>query len=89
MRLIDFYHSYTERKDQQFKLLSEANKEVRFSKHDGDVMIFDDAFDPRDKGYGRWLSEVKNPVQWLKSLRVVQIITVVANGKACSREPHR
>lgn len=75
MKLLDLYRSYLNRNDQdydhQFKLM-EDEEEVYLAEPDeeGDVKICD-----------LFLSEFDNPLEWLKSLRVVQVTTVVANGK--------
>jgi len=76
MDLIDFYRSYTERKDGDFRLWS-GNEEVSLETPDdqGDFRIqFGDE-------WPEFLSSFKDPLKELKRLRIVQVTTVVANGK--------
>lgn len=85
LELVDLYRSYTCRDDGHkkhhgnFRIWDEENEaEVVFeekNEEDGDVIFYLD-------GYQNWLSEMEDtPLQWLKSLKVVQEITLVHKGK--------
>jgi hypothetical protein len=75
MDLIDFYRSYTERKDGDFRLWNE-NEEVSFdAPYDEDFRI------ELGDNWPTPLRDFNNPLKLLKSLRIVQVTTVVANGK--------
>jgi hypothetical protein len=80
MKLIDLYRLYTERKDQDFRLWNEDGDEVFLEGPDdeGDIKI------QFNEGWPTFISEFKNPLKSLQSLRVVQVTTVVANGKVVS-----
>jgi hypothetical protein len=77
VELINLYRSYTERTDQDFRLWDEDNKVrvIEGPNEEGDFKI-------RSNEYSSaFLSEYDNPLKLLKSFRIVQFTTVVANGK--------
>ena len=87
LKLVDLYRSYTCRDNGhkkhhgEFRIWDKEDREVAFeekNEEDGDVKfyLYDDGY-----GYLNWLSEEDNPLQWLKSLEVVQVIRVVHRGK--------
>ena len=90
LELVDLYRSYTCRDDGhkkhhgKFRIWNDTTKtEVVFyekNEEDGDVKYYF-----RDSWAGflseHWLSERDSPLQWLKSLEVVQVIPVVRRGK--------
>ena len=87
LELVDLYRSYTCRDNGhkkhhgEFRIWDKEDREVAFeekNEEDGDVKfyLYDDGY-----GYLNWLSEEDNPLQWLKSLEVVQVIRVVHRGK--------
>lgn len=88
LELVDLYRSYTCRDDGHkkhhgdFKILDKEGCEIDFeekNEDDGDVRFYsyEDSF-----WYPNWLSETGDaPLQWLKSLEVVQVIPVVRRGK--------
>ena len=93
LELVDLYRSYTCRDDGHkkhhgdFKIWDRWDKteaEVVFyekNEKDGDVKYyFRDSWAGFSSG-DHWLSEKDNPLQWLKSLEVVQVIPVVRRGK--------
>ena len=88
LELVDLYRSYTCRDDGhkkhhgEFKIWDKEGCEIDFeekNEDDGDVRFYlhEDSF-----WYPNWLSEMEDtPLQWLKSLEVVQVIPVVRRGK--------
>jgi hypothetical protein len=87
LKLVDLYRSYTCRDNGHkkhhgdFRIWDKDGFEVVFEEKkekDGDVRFHfhEDSF-----WYQNWLSEMDDPLQWLKSLEVVQVITVVHRGK--------
>jgi hypothetical protein len=97
LKLVDLYRSYTCRDNGHkkhhgdFRIWDkEQEAEVIFAEkneEDGDVKFcFDEIPWPNPRGWGgpcgwNWLSEMDDPLRWLKSLEVVQVITVVHRGK--------
>lgn len=88
LELVDLYRFYTCRNNGHkkhhgdFMVLDKTGNEVVFSKNneeDGDVGYY--FRDSRFLNGDHWLNERDNPLQWLKSLEVVQVITVVRRGK--------
>jgi hypothetical protein len=77
VELINLYRSYIEREDQDFRLWDEDDK-AHFIEGPNE----EGAFKIRSGQYGFFfLSEMENPLKLLKSLRIVQFTTIVANGK--------
>jgi hypothetical protein len=91
LELVDLYRSYTCRDDGHkkhhgdFRIWDKDNIEVVFeekNEEDGDVRFFFRDYSPWWKlDSWNFLSEVDNPLQWLKRLEVVQVIPVVRRGK--------
>jgi hypothetical protein len=77
MELINFYRSYTEQKNQDFRLWDEDDvvRLIEGPCEEGDFKIH------YPQCWPQFLSEKNNPLKFLKSLRIVQVTTVVANGK--------
>lgn len=90
LELVDLYRSYTCRDDGHkkhhgnFRIWDKSENEVVFeekNEKDGDVKYyFRNAWAGFVSG-DHLLSERDNPLQWLKSLEVVQVITLVHRGK--------
>ena len=90
LELVDLYRSYTCRDNGhkkhhgEFRIWDKEDREVVFeekNEDDGDVGYY---FRNSVSGFlsgDHWLSERDNPLQWLKSLEVVQVIPVVHRGK--------
>ena len=88
LELVDLYRSYTCRNNGhkkhhgEFRVWDKGDREVVFeekNEEDEDVKYY--YCDSRFLDGDHWLSERDNPLQWLKSLEVVQVIRVVHRGK--------